>query len=248
MGRRILAWLAHLYTALGLIAAAGMVAAVLAVPPCFVLAFWLMFGAMVIDGTDGTLARLVQVKKVLPGFDGRRLDDLIDFQTYTAVPLLLIWRAGLVSPEHAWVLLVPLLASAYGFCQTSVKTESGFFVGFPSYWNVVALYLFVLQPLPEGLVVGVLLFFAALTFIPCLYLYPTQRGFLNRLALVLSIPWAALLAYILWSLPAQPPGRLAGDDLRVLALASLLYPSFYLVVSWAISARIWLTHAFSKRG
>jgi phosphatidylcholine synthase len=240
MGRKLLAWCVHAYTALGLVAAAGMAAAIVDGPQSCRLAFWLMFAAMIIDGTDGSLARLVQVKKALPGFDGRRLDDIIDFQTYTTLPLFLIWRAGLIAPDHAWWLLVPLLASAYGFCQTLAKTESGFFVGFPSYWNAIAFYLYVFQPLPQGLTVSVLVFFSVLTFVPSLYLYPTQRGRLNRLALLLSIPWAAALAFVLWCLPAEQPspGRFADVDLQAVALVSLAYPGFYLVTSWGITVRV----------
>src|SRR5213080_3941642 len=97
--RKLLAWGVHFYTALGLVAAAGM-AVLLArpevTPAAFHGVFALMLVATLIDATDGTLARLVRVKEVLPGFDGRRLDDLIDFQTYTSLPLLLIWRAQLL--------------------------------------------------------------------------------------------------------------------------------------------------------
>src|SRR5207253_9748328 len=122
-------WCAHSYTALGLVAAGGIAVAIFdGTPASFQLAFILMFVATLIDATDGTLARAVEVKEVLPHFDGRRLDDLIDFQTYTSLPLLLIWRAGLLqSPE--W-LLAPLLASIYGFCQTTAKTDDGYFLGF----------------------------------------------------------------------------------------------------------------------
>src|SRR5687768_12502830 len=132
----VLAWAAHLYTALGLVAAAG--AAVCIVQgdgAAFRAAFVLMVVATLIDATDGTLARAVRVKQVLPGFDGRRLDDLIDFLTYTCLALLLVWRARLLPPGgDAW-LLVPLVASAYGFCQAHAKTAEGYFLGFPSYWN-----------------------------------------------------------------------------------------------------------------
>src|SRR5437868_1225575 len=97
--RRLLAWCVHGYTALGLLAAGGMAVCILdGRPEAFRVAFLLMFIATVIDATDGTLARLVKVKEVLPGFDGRRLDDLIDFQTYTSLPLLLVWRAQLLPP------------------------------------------------------------------------------------------------------------------------------------------------------
>ena len=67
------------------------------------------------------------MKEVLPGFDGGALDNLIDFQTYTTLPLLLIWRAGLLPGDLAWLLLLPLLASAYGFSQANAKTDDGFF-------------------------------------------------------------------------------------------------------------------------
>ena len=40
---------------------------------------------------------------------------------------------------------MPLLASGYGFCQTAAKTKDHFFTGFPSYWNIVVLYLYVLD-------------------------------------------------------------------------------------------------------
>ena len=75
-------------------------------PEAFRWAFVLMLVASLVDATDGTLARKVRVKEVLPEFDGRKLDDIIDFLTYTFLPLLLIWRAGLF-PEgaEAWLLL-----------------------------------------------------------------------------------------------------------------------------------------------
>ena len=138
----LLAWSVHLYTALGLVAAAAM--AVLIVRgdvAAFRAAFLLMVFATIIDATDGTLARAVRVKTVVPGFDGRRLDDLTDFLNYTFLPLFLIWRAALMPAGYEGWLLLPLLASAYGFCQVEAKTADGFLLGFPSYWNVVAIYL-----------------------------------------------------------------------------------------------------------
>ena len=145
---RFLAWCVHFYTALGLVAAAGM--AVLLSDPnpsvdAFRWSFVLMLVATLIDATDGTLARAIKIKEVLPGFDGRRLDDIVDFLTYTALPLFLIWRTHLLPDGTEAVLLLPLLASAYGFCQVAAKTDDGYFLGFPSYWNLVAFYLYVLQ-------------------------------------------------------------------------------------------------------
>ena len=129
------------------VAAAIAVLLVAAGPEAFRWSFVLMLVATLIDATDGTLARRVGVKKVLPNFDGRKLDDLTDFLTYTFLPLLLIWRAEVLPAGWQPWLLLPLLASAYGFCQVEAKTDDGYFLGFPSLWNVVAFYLYVL-PLP----------------------------------------------------------------------------------------------------
>src|SRR5205807_4358440 len=139
--------------------------------------------------------RAVRVKEVLPNFSGTHLDDLVDFLTYTCLPLLLLWRAEVLPPQLAWCWLVPLLASAYGFCQVSAKTGDGYFLGFPSLWNVVAFYLYVLQP-PTWLALASLFTLAFLTFVPSRYLYPTQRGRLNYLTNVLATIWSILLMWI----------------------------------------------------
>ena len=117
--RRSLAWCVHGYTALGLVAAAGMARFIVeGTETAFCRAFVLMLAATLIDATDGLLARAVGVKQALPGFDGRRLDDIIDFLTYTGLPLLLLWRAGVLPPGHEAWLLVPLVASATEFVDS----------------------------------------------------------------------------------------------------------------------------------
>ena len=210
---KLLAWSVHFYTALGLVAAGGIAVAIIeATPASFRLAFWLMLVATLIDATDGMLARWIRVKEVLPGFDGRRLDDLIDFQTFTTLPLLLMFQARLLPAGQEFWLIAPLLASAYGFCQTNAKTDDGYFLGFPSYWNIIAFYLYILQPSP-WVVVAVLLFFAVLTFVPARYLYATHRGRLNRLTNQLGAVWAAMLIWILASMPATPPPGQTVDEI-----------------------------------
>lgn len=230
--RQFLGWCVHFYTALGLVAAAAI--AVLLVgggDEAFRRAFLLMLAATLIDATDGTFARWVRIKEVLPGFDGRRLDDLVDFLTYTFLPLLLIWRAQLVPESAAVILLLPLLASAYGFCQSAAKTDDGYFLGFPSYWNLVAFYLYALQPLPTGFSLSVVVLFALLTFVPSRYLYPTQRGKLNRTTVLLGAAWAVLLVWIMWTM--------RDESTRRLTVLSLFFPIWYLAASWIISVRYW---------
>ncbi|HEX8920717.1 MAG TPA: hypothetical protein VF766_04530 [Pyrinomonadaceae bacterium] len=226
--RTILAWCVHLYTALGLVAAAGI--AVLIVrggDDSFRAALALMLLATVIDSTDGWLARRARVKEFAPGFDGRRLDDLIDFQTYTSLPLLLLWRAEVLTGGQAWWLLLPLVASAYGFSQVNAKTDDGFFLGFPSYWNIVAFYLYLLRP-PAWASLALIITLSILTFIPWRYLYPSQRTPFSRLTNLLAIIWIALLLMILARWPA---------DSRLLILGSLAFPLYYMLMSWALTFR-----------
>ncbi len=233
---RVAAWCVHLYTAIGLVLAAWI--AVLLFrggAEAFRGVFLLMLVASLVDATDGTLARRVRVKSVLPRFDGRKLDDIIDFLTYTCLPLLLVWRAELLPPGMEGWLLLPLLASAYGFCQVEAKTDDGYFLGFPSLWNVVALYLYVLH-LPGWLALGIVVVLSLLTFVPSRYLYPSsQPGALNVASNVLGAPWCVLLLVVLWRLPTAGPGSTADGLTWWLAVASLYFPAFYMAASWAVT-------------
>jgi len=218
----IFAWLVHLYTALGLVCAAGM--AVLIVRGddlSFRRAFFLMMVATAIDATDGWLARKARVKEVLPGFDGGALDNLIDFQTYVTLPLLLLWRADVLPGGLAWLLLLPLLAGAYGFSQVNVKTADGFFLGFPSYWNIVAYYLFVLHA-PAWVSVTLITTCGVLTFVPTPYLYATRGGPFAKLINIGSVVWFASLGIVLFG---------PEEYRHTVAVVSLAFPVMYLGLS-----------------
>jgi phosphatidylcholine synthase len=226
MNKTLAAWGVHAFTALGLVAAAGIAALVVeGGNAAFTRAFELMIVATAIDALDGPLARWARVHEVLPGFDGRRLDDLIDFLNYTCLPLLLIWRAGLLSGAQSWWLLAPLLASAYGFSQADAKTEDGYFLGFPSYWNVVAFYLYFLK-LDARWSLAILVTLALLTFVPLRYFYPTQPGLANRVVCVLAALWGGMLVLILMLAPEMRTSWL---------LASLAFPLGYLLFSWYLN-------------
>jgi phosphatidylcholine synthase len=225
---RTLAWLAHLYTAMGLVCAAGIAVLIVRGDERSLRdAFLLMIAATVIDATDGWLARRARVKEVLPEFSGRALDDLIDFHTYTSLPLLLIWRADLLPGAMAWTLLLPLLASAYGFSQTHAKTDDGFFLGFPSYWNIVAFYLYVLRP-PEAVTVLLLVVLAVLTFVPTRYIYATQGGPFAGVISAGAVIWMLCLTWLLWTRPSAE---------RWIALVSLIYPLSYMALSTHVTLR-----------
>jgi phosphatidylcholine synthase len=219
---KTLAWLVHLYTAMGLVCAAAI--AVLIVrggDASFRRAFLLMMAATAIDATDGWLARKARVKEVLPAFDGRALDDLIDFHTYTSLPLLLLWRANTLPGHLAWLLLLPLLSSAYGFSQVHAKTPDGFFLGFPSYWNIAAFYLYVLDS-KVWVSVTLVVTLSVLTFVPTPYISSTRGGRFARLVNIGAALWFVLLGLLLLGF---------GGDPRTLAIVSLVYPAIYLALS-----------------
>ena len=236
--QRFLGWCVHAYTALGLVAAA--LIAVLIVqggPAAFRWCFILMALATIVDSSDGALARKARIKEVVPGFDGRRLDDIIDFLNYTFLPILLIWRAGLMPAGQEGWLILPLVASVYGFCQVNVKTDDGYFLGFPSLWNVAAFYLYVL-PVGSWIRLATVVVLALLTFVPSKYLYPSQPGRLNATMTILGVFWMIPLGWLVWSLPAASSPQ--SDPARQwLALVSLSYPIFYLAASWFITLKHW---------
>jgi phosphatidylcholine synthase len=223
----------HAYTASGLLVAIW-IATILMQPevsPNDVRQiFLLMLLATFIDATDGTFARMVRIKETIPSFDGRRLDDLTDFLTYACLPMWLIYKAALLPNGFEWLILVIMMASAYGFCQTNIKTPDGSFVGFPSYWNIVAFYLYI-SPINEVAAVLMVAGFAILTFVPSRYSYPTQPGFMNRMMLILSVFWAILLTVAMWNpWEHRPP-----FGASAFTLSLWIYPAFYMLMAWGMS-------------
>lgn len=217
----------HLYTASG--SALALLIVLAAVNGDAVRALWLGLVALVIDGTDGMLARRMQVKERLPRFDGARLDDIVDYLTYVFAPMLLLWSCGYLPPGVGGTALavVPLLASSYQFCRVDAKTDDHFFLGFPSYWNIVAFYAVVMQ-LSPAVVATILLVCSVLVFVPVRYLYPSRTVTLRTTNLVLTAIWLILYAVQLWQMPH--PASWA-------VLASLSYIGYYLIVSLYLTAK-----------
>jgi phosphatidylcholine synthase len=180
-----------------------------------------MLLAMAIDSLDGGMARAVGVARLIPSFDGRRLDDMVDFLNYVIVPCVFLVAGGLV--PHWTAAVPPILASAYGFSQVDAKTEDDFFLGFPSYWNVIAIYAWLLEVRP-GLTAAIVAGFALLVFVPFKYAYPSKLRVLRRTTWALT---AAAAAAVAWA--ALEPER--ARALRVPEI-SLLYPAWYLGLSF----------------
>ncbi len=228
MAQRARAWAVHVYTAVGSVLALAALATALAGD--YAAAFTWLAAALVIDCTDGTLARRVRVKEVLPEFDGAKLDDIVDYLTYVFVPLAIAYRAGLVPAGGLGlaVCALPLLASCYGFSHAQAKTEDHFFTGFPSYWNITVLYLLLLRT-PLWFNVGTLCGLAALVFVPIRYAYPSRNS-IGRLPMYgLGAAWGVLMMWLIRSLPDASPGW---------ALLSLTFPAYYVVFSVYVDMRL----------
>jgi len=231
MANVTLAWLVHFYTALG--AVVGLYTILAIDESNFRLAFLLMAVTVIIDATDGALARAARVKALIPWFDGALLDNLVDYLNYVIVPCLFLLRANLLPPQDAlWLAALPVLSSAYGFCQRDAKTADHFFLGFPSYWNIIFFYLYVLK---TALWINAFLLIALsiLVFVPMRFIYPSRAPRFRSQINILGALWGAVELYLIYRLPNPP--------LWVL-LASLLFPAYYTVLSLWLELRRILAH------
>jgi phosphatidylcholine synthase len=150
--------------------------------------------ALVVDAVDGPLARRLSVKTMLPRFSGERLDLIVDYLTYVAVPAYALTEAALL-PEAARLPAAAaiLLSSLFHVADVNSKTEEGYFVGFPALWNIVLLYLFALGLAPLA-ALAVIAACVMLTFVPILAVHPFRVERLRWLTCVAAALWAAAAA------------------------------------------------------
>src|SRR5215218_6720569 len=218
----------HLYTA------SGAVLALLILGAAFqgdaVRALWLMLVSLIIDSTDGLLARRLRVSEALPAFDGALLDNIVDYITYVFAPMVLLWSGGYLPEGTPGIVFaaLPLLASSYQFCRVDAKTDDHFFLGFPSYFNVVAFYAIVFEPGP-GALAAVLVVCSLLVFVPIRYVYPTRTIAFRRVSLTLTALWLISYAVILLEMPEPDPLILG---------FSILYLFYYFGLSLYLSAKM----------
>lgn len=212
----------HLYTATGVLWA---LLALLAIQrDDFAAAYVWMGVAVIVDSTDGPMARRLEVRRHIPEFDGSLLDNIVDYLTWTFVPLVLVQQAGWM-PEGWWpVLGVAMMSSLYNFSRADAKqSDKGFFRGFPSYWNFAVFYADVgLRQLGPAVVATFLLGLSALSLAPIRFVYPNKATrfrpfFVGGLWLSAPLFFAMFAAY-----PAVPSWML---------VASAFYPAVYIALS-----------------
>ncbi len=225
--QRVKAYLVHVYTASTVILLLLSTSLLLHDQPN--LALFVMLLAVVIDSTDGTLARRYRVKEVVPEFDGRRLDDIVDYISYVFLPVAFMLKTGMLMEPAVLFGSLPLLASAFGFSRVDAKLDDdGFFVGFPSYWNIVVAYLYLLgwPPWLNTLIIAAL---TVMVFIPTRYIYITRFRHQQLInyggSLICGV---ALLAALFVDESLRRP----------LVYFSLLYPIYYLIRSFVIDRNL----------
>lgn len=199
MREKFLAWSVHAFTASGAVLA---LLAVIAIDRHrWTEAMLLLFAALVVDGVDGSLARAARTSQLASRVDGNVLDLVIDYLNYVFVPTLFLLESGLLQPPLALPLAGLIqLSSLYVFARRDMKTDDGYFRGFPALWNVVALYLYATAPgeIATNAIVAALV---ALTFAPVLVVHPFRvRDYGNWLPLLATIWAASTLALLLPSI------------------------------------------------
>jgi phosphatidylcholine synthase len=184
------AFAVHILTASG--AALGLVALMLAVSEQWAAMFFCLGLAAIVDGVDGPLARHFDVSEVLPRWSGDTLDLVVDFTTYVFVPAYAIAASGyLPSALEIPAGILVVLTGALYFADRNMKTDDNYFVGFPAVWNVVAFYLFVLEP-NAWLAILLIVAFAVLTFVPVRFVHPLRVQDRRALTLALLVGWILL--------------------------------------------------------
>lgn len=208
--RKFAAWLVHLLTAST--AVIGVLTLLAIHEQRFVDALWWMCAAILIDAIDGTFARGLHVKKFIPSIDGALLDNIVDYLNYVITPCFFLMLNESMLPSASKLLVVTLicLSSAYQFTQMDAKTPDHFFKGFPSYWNIVLLYLFIFHT-PMLFNAWFLVILAILVFVPIKYVYPSRLDYLTELPwlrvtmFIASICYGLASAGLLYTYPSKHP-------------------------------------------
>lgn len=212
----------HLLTAVG--AALGLWSIILIYDGMYQNAMWILALAVLIDSVDGTLARKFHAKRYAPKIDGALMDNIIDFITWTVAPLFWVYATMNIPIT---VLLVCAVGSILAFSHKESKTSDQFFLGFPSYWNIVVLYLYLLD-LPVLYSSVILLLFAISTVVPVKFIYPTRTPYLKQVTIGLGAIFFIQLILLLYLFNESPV---------LLIYSSFLFPVYYFGLSFYLNLK-----------
>lgn len=208
----------------------------------YIIALWLMAITVFIDAVDGSLARMVNVKKVLPQIDGALLDNIVDYLNYVITPCFFLLVKPDMLPEGYSLFIIAAISitSSYQFCQSDAKTPDHFFKGFPCYWNITVFYMFLFNTTATTNAI-LLTILSILIFVPVKYVYPSRLDYLTESRVLKILMHCCSLIYGVSSLcllTNYPNTNTVWLTLSMAYLAMYLYLSFYRTYYPMIKAKI----------
>ena len=138
------------------------------------LTFTFLLIALFIDVIDGYLARKYNVKKYSPNIDGRMLDSIVDYVNFVFIPCVIIYKFSYLPEQFCLILPIIILGiSLFSFSYQKIIDDRHLYLGFPSIWNVIIIYLTILN-LNIWLNLFILVFLIFLKVIPLKVMHPMR--------------------------------------------------------------------------
>ena len=130
--------------------------------------------ALIIDIIDGTLARRYKIDVIFPNIDGKTLDTIIDYINYILIPCIMLYKFNYLPQNFSLIIpIVILCISLYSYINIKLIDASFSYLGFPSIWNIILLYLEILS-FNKWINLLIIIFFVFLKFVPFKVLHPMR--------------------------------------------------------------------------
>ena len=130
--------------------------------------------ALIIDIIDGSLARKYKSEIIFPNIDGKTLDTIIDYINYIFIPCIMLYKFDYLPLNFIIVIpIVILCISLYSYVNVKLIDTSFSYIGFPSIWNVIVLYLEILS-FDKFINLLIILFLIFLKFAPFKVIHPMR--------------------------------------------------------------------------
>ena len=130
--------------------------------------------ALIIDIIDGTLARKYKIDVIFPNIDGKTLDTIIDYINYILIPCIMLYKFNYLPQNFSLIIpIVILCISLYSYINIKLIDASFSYLGFPSIWNIILLYLEILS-FNKWINLLIIIFFVFLKFVPFKVLHPMR--------------------------------------------------------------------------
>ena len=194
LGRDRWTLIVHLWTLTGLAFAVYALQATL--EGAFDTAARLLFGVLLVDFTDGTLARRLRVKERIPEVSGEVIDYIHDLVGLTFVPMLFFWKAGLFLEPFAFPLVVAAtLAATLKYGMKAKLLVLGYSIGAPPiFCSIFLCYFLEFGPLATTLYAAALVILVLLpvrfpiTSLVTTHWQPGWQSITNYLVFLSAVP------------------------------------------------------------